>query len=164
MSKLSATVIGFIAGILMVIAGILLYKANVPEKSALNFIGYAIFGLAIVITIHNYTKNKANKISFGALFNQGFKCFILITLIMTIYSFLFYKVQPKLVDEIAERTKNEMMATSKDRTPAEIEKNAIDYKKQLPLLTAYSTVFQYLLVGSIVTLVISGTQILKNKN
>lgn len=164
MNKLSASLIGFIAGILMVLSNFVLYKTNIPETSALRYIGYGILGLAIVFTIHNYTKNKKNSISFGALFNQGFKCFILITLLMTLYSFLFYKLQPQLVDEITERTKKEMLAENKNRTPAEIEKKAIDYKKQLPLLTAYTTIFQYLLIGSIVTLVISGTQILKNKN
>ena len=56
-----------------------------------------------------------------------------------------------------------MLATSKDRTPNEIDKMAADYKNQLPLFSSYSAIFQYLLIGSIVTFVVSGTTLLKKK-
>ena len=163
MNKISATIIGVIAGILMVIVGVVLYKTHVPEKSALNFIGFGILGLAIVIAINNYVKDASNTISFGKLFNKGFKVFVVITLFMAIYTFLFYKTQPQLVVEMAENTKKEMLATSKDRTPNEIDKMAADYKNQLPLFSSYSAIFQYLLIGSIVTFVVSGTTLLKKK-
>ncbi|TXH20320.1 MAG: DUF4199 domain-containing protein [Chitinophagaceae bacterium] len=163
MNKSSATIIGVIAGILMVIAGVVLYKTNVPEKSALNFIGFGILGLAIVIAINNYVKDASNAISFGKLFNQGFKVFVVITLLMAIYSFFFYKLQPQLVNEMTVKIKADFIATNKDRTPAEIDKMAEDYKKQLPVISVYNTVFQYLLIGTIVTFVVSGTQILKRK-
>lgn len=127
--KISATKKGLITGLLMVATGILLYIFKVEDGSALQYTGLLIYGLGIVWSIADFSRWVQGSVKFGDLFNQGFKCFVVVTLFMAIYTFVFYKSNPKIIDEKGALAKQELLKTEKNRTPKEIEDQIENSKK-----------------------------------
>ncbi|GAB3012511.1 hypothetical protein GCM10027051_14390 [Niabella terrae] len=160
--KINATIKGLIAGLLMVLVGALLTLNKTDQQSGLHYIGYLIYGAAIVWSLLAFArKNPGAK--FGALFNQGFRCFISATLVMAIYTFIYWKTHPELVDSIVETSKIERIKTAKDRTPQEIEKEAQNTKKYFIPFVISGVIFSNLLIGAIVTMSAAGALYLRDK-
>lgn len=147
----------------MVAIGMILYFGNFNAQSYLQYAGYLIYGLGIVWSISSFYKTKPGS-SFGALFNQGFKCFVVVTLIMALYTLLFYKLNTSLIEQKAALTKQELLKTEKNRTPAEIDAMIESGKKNFPIMAASGAVFQYLFIGVVVSVVTAGSLSLRNKN
>ena len=161
--KLSSTVKGLITGLLMVAAGLVLYLNKVDETSPVQYIGYLIYGLGIVWSITTFARNNPEPLKFGVLFNQGFRCFIVVTLIMALFTLVFYKVNTNIIEEKAALTKQELLKTEKNRTPQEIDTMIETGKKNFPVMAASGAIFQYLLIGVVVTVATAGSLSLRNK-
>lgn len=161
--KLNATIKGIITGVLMVVVGILLYFTNVSSTSGLQYIGYLIYGAGIVWSIVAYSKTKGSVVKFGELFGQGFRCFVVVTLIMALFTLIFYKINTKLIEEKAALTKQELLKTEKNRTPQEIDGMIENGKKNFPIMAASAAIFQYLLIGAIVSMSTAGSLYLQRK-
>lgn len=161
--QISSTIKGIIAGVIMVVINLLLYYYDVQPSSGLQYSGYIVFGFFIVWSILSFSKkNNTNK--FAELFNQGFRCFIVVALIMAVFTIIFYKANTKLINEKAELTKKELLKTEKNRTPAEIDKMIENGKKNFAVFAASAAIFQYLLIGVIVAVTTAGSLSLrKNK-
>lgn len=147
----------------MVVAGLLLYAYRVDETSGLQNIAYLIYGLGIVWALTDYVRWQAPAAKFGALFNQGFKCFVVVALVMTVFTLVFYKVNSQIVEERAVLTKQELLKSEKNRTPQEIDAMVENGKKNFAVVAASIAIFQYLFIGVVVTLATSGALYLRNK-
>ncbi|MFV0607353.1 MAG: DUF4199 domain-containing protein [Niabella sp.] len=163
MTKITPAIKGLITGILMVAAGLFLILNKISESSPLQFISYFIYGLGIVWTVQAAAKQVDGSLTFGQLFNQGFKCFVVVTLIMAVFTIIYYKANANLIEEKGELTKKELLKTEKNRTPAEINEMVANGKKYFIPMATSMTVFQYLLIGAIVTAAAAGTLSLSKK-
>ena len=161
--NLSASKKGLITGLLMVAVGILLYLNKVNESSGVQFIGYLIYGAGIVWTLVAFNQKAGGIVKFGELFNQGFRCFVVVTLLMAIFTFAFYKTNNELLDQKAALTRQELLKTEKNRTPKEIDEMIENGKKNFAVFATSGAIFQYLFIGAIVTMATSGLLFLRNK-
>jgi predicted PurR-regulated permease PerM len=94
-------------------------------------------------------------------FSEGFKVFVVITLIMALFTIVFYKVNPQIIDHsLAEINKYNVADVNK--TPAELADNSKEFKKIFIPMTVAITTFMYLILGALVTLV--GAGLLSQKN
>jgi len=118
--KINATRKGILASILMIGVSLLIFVSKHSFQNNLQYISYSIYVLAIIWAILDYKKNQAGSASFKNLFNEGFKCFIVVTLFMVIFTFVFLKLQPQLREEMAVNFKKELTEKG-DYTTAEIE-------------------------------------------
>ncbi|MBO9618815.1 MAG: DUF4199 domain-containing protein [Niabella sp.] len=158
---LNATRKGGITGVLMVTLGLLLLQLKVPNNSGLQYLVFLLYGAGIVWAITGARKNTG---VFKELFGQGFRCFVIVTLIMAVYTFVFFQFNKAAIDKDIEIAKQERLKTAKDRTPAEIEQEAQTTRKFYVPIMISQTVFQYLLIGVVVTTVAAGTLSLSRKN
>lgn len=164
MTKITPAIKGLITGILMVAVGLALHFAKVEPTSALQYISYFIYGLGIVWAVQEFFKQSGGTARFGEMFNQGFRCFVVVTLIMAVFTIIFYKSNEQIIHEKAEFTSKELLKTDKNRTPAEIEEMVANGKKYFIPMATSMTVFQYLFVGAIVTAATAGSLSLRKKN
>jgi len=164
MTKVTPAIKGLITGILMVAVGIALHFAKAEPTSPLQYISYFIYGLGIVWAIKEFANQTGGTTKFGELFNQGFKCFIVVTLIMAVFTIIFYKSNEQIIHEKGEFTRKELLKTDKNRTPAEIDEMVANGKKYFIPMATSLTVFQYLLIGVIVTAATAGSLSLRKKN
>ena len=147
----------------MVAVGLLIYVNKVGEHSALNYLAHLIYGLGIVWTVFSFAKENRTA-GFKELFQQGFKCFIAATLVLAVYTFLYFKFNEAEIDKVVELAKQERLKTATDRTPAEIEVEAQQTKKYYIPFQVSGMVFSNLLIGAVVTMATAGSLYLRNKN
>ncbi len=164
MQKLSAKYIGLIAGGLMVAVSLLMfYTLHLPEQGTVKYICYGIYTAAIVLGLANFKAGNAQEKTFKNYFSEGFKVFVVITLIMAVFTIIFYKMNPQIIDHsLAEINKYNVADANK--TPAELADNGKEFKKIFIPMTVAITTFMYLILGALVTLVGAGLFSQKNNS
>ena len=93
-------------------------------------------------------------ISFRNYFSQGFKCFIVVTLVMVSFTYIFLKSDPSLREEMA-RNYRITLEKKGNLTPAEVDKNVETAKQYFVIMLTSSAIFGYLVIGAMVTVVTS---------
>jgi hypothetical protein len=159
--KISPAFKGLITAVLMLITAMILYYTNQPSDSKLQYIGYILYGSGIIWTLLAYRKSPKFTGKFGDLFGQGFRCFIVVTLIMVTYTGIFIKLHPEFAEEtsIAYR---EHLVKEKNLLPNDIDKETATFKKQYTLRIVSASIFGYLIIGAGLTAI--GAAILTRRN
>lgn len=155
MKTLNATQKGLVTGLLMIaVMLILFYALKLQPNSNLQYISFAIFTIGIIWSTSDFNKTATSKTKFSEYFSNGFKTFVVITLLMVVYTFVFYKLNPGIRD--AQITLNsQLLAETHTHTQQEIDANAAQMKNIfMPMMLGIIT-FMYLLLGSIITLLSS---------
>lgn len=154
MNKLSPTIKGVITSAVMIgLIAFISFGLNASQRSNnYTYLIYAIYAAGILWTLFSFKKTGEHNYQFKTFFNQGFKCFIVVTLFMVIYSYIVMKLN---VDAESVILRNNL-AAEKGKTPAEIEDIVKSFKKNSPTLGAGFAMFQYLLIGALVTGIASG--------
>lgn len=131
------------------------YYSGMPANSAFQYAVYGLYAIGIVWTLITYSRSGEFTGAFGDSFNQGFRCFIVVTLIMVIFTFVFTKLHPEFSVESAKAYKEELIKKPGDKTPAEIEEAVTAYQKGYTMALVYGSIFGYLIIGAVVTAVTS---------
>jgi len=150
MNKLAPLVKGIITGILMAVTSFLAFYTKLPADSALHYSIYIVFAVGIIWTLISYSRSSSFTGAFAELFGQGFRCFIVATLIMVAFTAIFNIMHPEFAEEAAQYNREEFIKMG-NKTPAEIDTLVAQSKKQYITLIISSTVFGYLILGSVVT-------------
>lgn len=156
MTNLSAKYIGIIAGLLMVLISLLLfYSFHLPDTGIVNYICYALFTGAIIIALLKFHKNYNGDKEFKDYFSEGFKTFVVIVLIMAVFTFIFYKMNPLILEsKLAEINKYNVL--DKNKTPGEMIENSNQIRKVFIPMTLATTTMMYLFLGALITAVGAG--------
>ncbi len=135
-----------------VILGI--YYSGKNADARLQYLVYIFYALGIAWTIIAYRQSPSFTGKFGANFSQGFKCFIIVTLIMAIFYGTFNYQHPEFAAETALAYK-EQLVKENQKTPPEIESAVATFKKQYTLKLVSGAIFGYLIIGAGVTAIVS---------
>ncbi len=156
MKNITAKYIGLITGFLMILAEIILfYKFKLPVNGKTQFIGYSIFIVGLVGSLLIYKSNNRTDENLKNYFSQGFKTFIVVALLMAVYAFIFYKLNPQIL-ETAIIESDKMVIQNGDHTPAEIAKNASMLRNMfVPMMVVWSSI-KYMLIGALVSIIGAG--------
>jgi hypothetical protein len=151
MNNLSATYKGLITGILMlaVSAGIFYTKGNF--ESGLQYITYALYVGGIIWTLNDFHKKNPDRRSFKNYFSEGFKCFIVITFLMVLSTFIFTRMNPEMKEQMATTYRADLEAKG-NYTVAEINTMVQKAKDYFAIMLTSMAIFGYLIIGSMVTL------------
>lgn len=146
---------GLISAILMVAIVLVLFYTKQPGNSSLHYLPYAVYALGIIWSLMGYRRSASFTGRFGDLFSQGFRCFIVVTLVMVAFTAIFMKMNPQFAVDNTKLYKEQLLK-EKSKTPAEIEKEVADYKDQFNLRFISASIFRYLITGAAVTAVCAG--------
>ena len=153
--KLSPLFKGIITAVLMIGFSLIAYY-YIPITSSLHWLVYGIYALGITWTVISWNSSPSSTGKFGDSFNAGFRCFIVATFLMTIYSFTFNKMHPEFAEEASKQYKEqELKVKNTSKTPDQIEAEATRYKNGYVLAKVYGSIFGYLIIGVGVTAVLS---------
>ncbi|HNR16509.1 MAG TPA: DUF4199 domain-containing protein [Chitinophagaceae bacterium] len=156
--KLSPAIKGAVTGAVMIGIALITFYSGMKADSAFQYLVYIVYALGITWTITAYKKSDRFTGKFWDSFNQGFRCFIIVTLLMVLFTGLFSKMHPEFAEEAAEFYKEELIK-SKSKTPAEIDTIVNSYKKGYSTMLVYSSIFGYLIIGAVVTAIVSALTI-----
>lgn len=130
MKRLSPLLKGVITAALMLAVTLYLHYAKVPETSNLSYVLYSIYGAGIIWTLLSYSKSEGYTGNFKDIFGQGFRCFIIITLIMVVSTAIFNMMHPEFAEE-ATAYKREQIDKVKGKTLPDIEKKIAETKTRI---------------------------------
>ncbi|MBI5857102.1 MAG: DUF4199 domain-containing protein [Sphingobacteriales bacterium] len=155
---------GLITALVMIGVGLGLYYSNQPSDSIFQYLMYGIYAAGILWTLIAYRRSAACTGKFGDLFNQGFRCFIVVMIIMVTFTFVFSKMHPEFAEESAKAYKEALLKEkTKDKTPAEIDDEVSSYKNRYTTVLVYGAIFGYLIIGAGVTAAASAV-LMRRKN
>lgn len=150
LTNLNATHKGLIGGVLMTGLSLAFYYSGQPFDSPLQYVIYAVYAAAIVWTIYDYSRSAENTNKFGAFFLQGFRCFVVISLLMVVFTFVFNKMHPEFKEEMVKAYREEMTQKG-NTTPAEMTANIEKAKDYYLTMLISGAIFGYLLIGAVIT-------------
>ncbi len=163
MNKFSPLVKGLITGLLMLGLALGLSFTKQSADSGWSYLIYGIYAAGILWTLFDYSKSPDYKGTFGSLFSQGFRCFVVVTLIMVIFTGIYAKMHPEYAEQSAVFYKEELVKRSKDKTPAEIDKEVEGYKKSFTTSLISTSIFGYLVIGVFFTAAGAGLLLIRRK-
>lgn len=128
---------------------------TLPPTSPFHYLVFAVYAVGIIWTLVSFSRSPENTGKFGVLFNTGFRCFIVATLLMVVYTFTFNKLHPEFGEESAAAYNKELLVNPESKTPVEIEEAVARYRKGYTMALVYGSIFGYLIIGVAVTAVAS---------
>lgn len=162
MAKISPLIKGVITGIAMLAVTLYLYYSKQEGSSPLQYLIYIFYAGGITWTLIDFSRSTAYTGKFGELFGQGFRCFIIVTLIMALFYFIFSSMHPEMAKESGIYLREELVK-QKDKLPAEIDKEVETHIKQFTLRLVSVSVFGYLIMGAIFTAAGAGLLLMRRK-
>jgi Protein of unknown function (DUF4199) len=156
MKPLKAQYIGLITGGMMIAASLFsFYVLKLPVESNFQLLVYMIFSVGIVWCLISSFNYDADKKTFKDYFSVGFKTFVIVALMMAVFTYIFFSIHTDFRDaRIAEN--NKLILAEGNHLPQEIEQNAKQLKKLFLPIMVSSAVFRYLIVGALVSAVAAG--------
>jgi len=152
--KLSPGIKGLITGLVMAGVALWIDSSKQSINPAFQFLVYIVYAAGIFWTLYSYSFFEQSGTNFSTLFNKGFRCFIVVALVMVIFTFIFLKMHPEFAIQEAATTKDYYIQQG-GKTPAEIEEMVITAKKRYPVIVISLSIFRYLLIGAGITALFS---------
>jgi uncharacterized BrkB/YihY/UPF0761 family membrane protein len=154
MEKITATYKGLITGALMIVLSVCIYLVKKNFDNNLQYISYATYIAGILWTLFSFKKQTNNTATFKQYFAEGFKCFIVVALVMVLFTLIFILLHPELKEQMVNMMTTEL-AKQNDITPLDIENKIASAKKAFLPSLLMGAVFGYLAIGALVTLITS---------
>ena len=149
--NLSPLIKGIITAVAMIAVSLVTYY-TLPATSPLHYLVFAVYAIGIIWTLVSYRNSPVYSGKFGESFNNGFKCFIVATFLMVLYTFAFNKMHPEFAEESARLYKEQQLTIkNSSKTPDDIDAEAIRYKNGYAMAVVYGSIFGYLIIGAVVT-------------
>jgi hypothetical protein len=153
----SPTYKGLIISATLIAASLITYyPMHLPENGNSQFAILSLFTMGLIWVLLDKKKHSGDfQPSLKAYFSEGFKAFMVIALLMAVYTFIFYKLNPQIVEKgIAEN--NVLIRTQGNKTDAEIHENANKLRSIfMPMMLMLNTI-KFLFLGSLISLTIGG--------
>jgi glucan phosphoethanolaminetransferase (alkaline phosphatase superfamily) len=154
LKKINAAQKGLITGILMIGISLSLFSTQQAVESPVQYSIYFIYLTGIAWTLLAFKKSLNEPGTFGRFFLEGFKCFIIVTLLMVIFTFVFNKMHPEFKDQVAAGYREAILKQG-NSTPNEVEESVLKIKAQYLTILIARTIFAYLFLGAVITAVAS---------
>lgn len=150
--KMSPLIKGMVAGAVMVAVNLALLATGKADSPATQYLFYILYAGAITWTLLGYYRSAEYTPKFGSIFNQGFRCFIIIAIINVVFTAVYSSMHPELAEEAANNYRTEMQKSKQqNRTPAEIEQDVKNIKEHFVTANIWAAVFGSLIIGAIFT-------------
>ena len=147
--KLSPPVKGIIIAVAMIAIALVTYYSGLPPDSPFQYLVYALYALGIIWTLVAYKNSLVFTGKFGHSFNQGFRCFIVVTLLMVVFTFVFTKMHPEFASQSSKLYREQLI--KEKGLPEEIETKVAQYQKGYITALLFGAIFSYLIIGAAVT-------------
>lgn len=152
--NLKPAIKGLITAAIMIAIALITYYSGMPASSPFQFLVYAVYAIGVVWTIVAYSKTSLFTGKFGDTFNQGFRCFIVVILMMVLFTAVFSATHPEFAEESSKYYREELLK-DKSKLPPDVDAAVAKFKKNYTLTLVYGSIIGYLFIGAVVTAVTS---------
>ncbi len=155
MKNLTATYKGLIVGILMIVVSFVIYLTKGNFENKLQYIVYSLYVGGIVWTMIDFKKRTTVVSRFKDFFAQGFKFFIVVTLLIVLFNIIFILMHPELKDQMIALMQKDL-AGAKDLVQNDIDNRIASARKMYLPAHIMGAIFGYLVIGALVSAVTAG--------
>lgn len=152
--KFTPVVKGIVTALVMIGIILMIYQSGDNADPRLQYLVYISYSLGIFWTISVYRRSGYFTGKFGDTFNQGFRCFVVVILLVAVFYGVFSYMHPEFAEDSARAYKEHLVA-EKQKLPTEIDSQVATYKKQYTLKLVSGAIFGYLIIGAGVTAILS---------
>jgi hypothetical protein len=152
--SISPAIRGLITAVTMIAVFLGVYYAGKDAEPKLQYLVYILYASGITWTVVAWRRSSSYTGKFGDMFSQGFKCFVVVTLVIALFYGIFNYQHPEFAEETA-NTYKETLIKENLKLPTEIESEIATFKKQYTLKLVSGAIFGYLIIGAGVTAVLS---------
>lgn len=158
--RITPVIKGIITSAVMIGIILLIYRAGDKADTRFQYLVYISYALGIIWTVMAYRMSANFTGKFGDTFNQGFRCFVVVVLVVAAFYGVFSYSHPEFVEESAIAYKEQLIeagkkASDKQMLPDQIDKEVATFKKQYTLKLVSGAIFGYLIIGAGVTAILS---------
>ncbi len=139
----------------MILTSLAIYSVKHNFDNGLQYIVYATYVAGILWTLFTFKKEKGDEAGFKQYFAEGFKCFIVVTLLMVLFTLMFILMHPELKEQMATMMRASY-ATAKDLTPVDIENKVEAAKKFFLPGFLMGAILSYLSIGALISVIAAG--------
>lgn len=155
--KVHPALIGLMSAGLMIAALLAGYYQTIPDATTAQLVAYGFYAAGLVASL--LLRGSPSK-GFGGNFSIGFRCFIVITLVMVLFTYFFNALHPETADQAANQL-NDSLQKANNRTPDEIERDVNLFREGFSTMVVSRAIFGYLTYGAIITAMVSFIQTLR---
>lgn len=141
---------GLITGGFMLLLSAITYYFTRSFDNSIIVVAYFVYAAGIVWTLVAFHNKKDEEKTFKNYFQQGFRCYIIVTLIMVCATWLFIKFNVPLQNEMID-FQRQQLKLSNNYTDPDIESKLASYKKLLLPGYTIGTILSYLGIGTLIT-------------
>lgn len=154
--KLSPAQLGLLTSALMILLSLLGYLVlRLPVEHNYQLLVYGVFAAGIAWAIFQAKQQAAEAASFKMLFQTGFRVFIVVSLCMAVFTYIYFSQQAEFRDaKIAENSA--LLKAAGNHTPAEITQNEEKLREIFLPMMVSGAVFRYLILGALMSVVAAG--------
>jgi len=161
-TRINPLIKGLITGSLMLGFVSWIFLSNRPAQSGFEYIRFGIYAAGIAWTLIAYSRSPNYTGKFGDIFGQGFRCFVVVTLMMAIFIMIFSMTHPEMANDSAVYFREELVK-GRNRTVPQMEEDVASYKRQFTTKLVSGTVFGNLIAGALFTAFGAGLLISRRK-
>jgi hypothetical protein len=157
MQNISAKYWGLITATVMIASFLIcFYILKLPETGTTQYILFSLYTAGILIALYNFsTKINEEEKGFKNYFSEGFKCFVIVVFFMSIFTYVFYKINPQIIASKLEEI-NKINSKDPNKTAAEVLANGEKLKSISTVMNVAIYTVMYLILGALITLIGSG--------
>lgn len=148
--KMTPSIKGLVTAALMIVFFLLDYQLIRSGSALLQYGVYAMYGAGIIWTLVSYRRSDASTGKFSDAFQQGFRCFVVVTLAMALFYGIFNYLHPEFAEQSALALRQQLEA-DRSMVPADIDNAVSSFKKQYTLKLVSGAIFGYLIIGAGIT-------------
>jgi hypothetical protein len=154
MNTISAKNKGLITGALILLLSAITYYIKRSFDNYILLVAYTIYAAGIVWTLLAFHNQKEQSHTFKDYFQQGFKCFIIVTLMMVCATWFFMKFNVSLQNEMVDFQRQQLKLDNNYSEP-DIEEKLKQYRKILLPGYTIGAILSYLGIGTLITSLLS---------
>ncbi|HEY6505221.1 MAG TPA: DUF4199 family protein [Chitinophagaceae bacterium] len=160
--KITPLIKGIISGAVMIGASLLLNYTGRANSSMAQNLFYILYAGAIAWTLLAYYRSENYSPTFGSIFGQGFRCFIIITLMTVIFVGVYAKTHPEMLKEAMVLYEADLKKDV-NRNEAERQELLKSAKDNFVTGQVYLAIFGTLIIGSVFTAAGAGLLLMRKK-
>jgi len=156
MKVTSSVVKGALIGVLMVAFSLTVqFTMSMQETQKIGWISYAILFIGVIVSCIHYANQMQGAVTFGNVFVYGFKVTALVTLIVSVFTYISIKfIFPDMVDKAIEVAREQMQKQPDNKmTDANVEQALGMTRKYFAVFVVGASLFINMFIGTLAALV-----------
>lgn len=148
----SSVMMAVVISLMLIISHLVIYFTGLWREMWAAYLSFGLFFIAIIVVVIIHSREKKTTPTFGNLFGFGFKTVAAVTSLMILYTILFNVLMPEAKEQYLVFLREQTLKNP-NATEEMADKTVEMFGNNFMLLSVLGTLFWYLILGCIASLI-----------